>query len=209
MWRKAMHMLGLDDEVDYDEPQPGYGQEPDRGPSRDRPHTAAPTSSVSTVPSLSSPVPPADEPSGLGAVRPIRAKDPRDLGPGSVPSAGGHRPGHVGPASTRDQPPGSVRRVVKPVPMAANAKPHVVAPESFNQAQGVADAYKVNQPVIMDLQGADRELSRRLIDFASGLCYGLGGQMERLDSQVYLLTPTNVTVSSEERRRLRERGYDA
>jgi cell division inhibitor SepF len=60
----------------------------------------------------------------------------------------------------------------------------------------------------MNLQGADRDLSRRLIDFASGLCYGLGGQMERVANQVYLLTPTNVEVSPEERRRLHERGYD-
>ena len=60
----------------------------------------------------------------------------------------------------------------------------------------------------MNLQGADRDLSRRLIDFASGLCYGLGGQMERVGNQVYLLTPANVEVSAEERRRLQERGYD-
>ncbi|MGN6694060.1 MAG: cell division protein SepF, partial [Aquihabitans sp.] len=81
-------------------------------------------------------------------------------------------------------------------------------PTSFNQAQDVADKYKGSQPVIMNLQGADRDLSRRLIDFASGLCYGLGGQMERVANQVYLLTPTNVEVSPEERRRLHERGYD-
>jgi cell division inhibitor SepF len=90
-----------------------------------------------------------------------------------------------------------------------NAKPFVVMPTSFNQAQDVADKYKGNQPVIMNLQGLDRDLSRRLIDFASGLCYGLGGQMERVANQVYLLTPTNVEVSPEERRRLHERGYDS
>jgi cell division inhibitor SepF len=89
-----------------------------------------------------------------------------------------------------------------------NAKPHLVAPTSFNQAQEVADKFKGSQPTIMNLQGADRDLSRRLIDFASGLCYGLGGQMERVANQVYLLTPTNVEVSPEERRRLHERGYD-
>jgi cell division inhibitor SepF len=55
----------------------------------------------------------------------------------------------------------------------------------------------------------DRDLSRRIIDFASGLCYGLGGQMERVANQVYLLTPNDVEVSLEERRRLRERGYEA
>ena len=100
-------------------------------------------------------------------------------------------------------------QVVRPIPVTSNAKPHPVAPTSFNQAQEVADKYKGNQPVIMNLQGADRELSRRLIDFASGLCYGLGGQMERVANQVYLLTPSNVEVSQEERRRLHDRGYDA
>ena len=93
--------------------------------------------------------------------------------------------------------------------MTSNAKPHVVVPDSFNEAQEVADKFKGGQPVIMNLQGADRDLSRRLIDFASGLCYGLGGQMERVGNQVYLLTPANVEVSAEERRRLQERGYGA
>jgi cell division inhibitor SepF len=99
--------------------------------------------------------------------------------------------------------------VVRPVPAASTAKPSVIAPTSFNHAQEVADKFKANQPVIVNLQGLDRDLSRRLIDFASGVCYGLGGHMERVASQVYLLTPTNVEVSAEERRRLEERGYDA
>ena len=108
-----------------------------------------------------------------------------------------------GQSSIRPRP-----QVVRPVPITANAKPHVVVPALFNQAQDVADKFKTNQPVVMNLQGADRELSRRLIDFASGLCYGLGGQMERLVNQVYLLTPGNVEVSADERRRLEERGYE-
>ena len=98
---------------------------------------------------------------------------------------------------------------VRPVAAAPNAKPYIVAPTSFNHAQEVADKFKANQPVIMNLQGVDKELSRRLIDFASGLCYGIGGQMERVAGQVYLMTPTNVEVSAEDRRRLEERGYDA
>ena len=84
----------------------------------------------------------------------------------------------------------------------------VVSPSSFAAAQEVADKFKANRPVIMNLQGVDRDLRRRLIDFASGLCYGLGGQMERLVNQVYLLTPGNVEVSADERRRLEERGYE-
>jgi cell division inhibitor SepF len=99
--------------------------------------------------------------------------------------------------------------VVRAIPATASVKPHVVAPASFNEAQEVADKYKGNVPVIINLQAADRDLSRRLIDFASGLCYGLGGAMEKVAHQVYLLTPSNVEVSAEERRRLQERGlYD-
>ncbi len=93
------------------------------------------------------------------------------------------------------------------MPVSSNAKPHASRPLSFNHAQEVADKFKGSQPVIMNLQSADRDLARRLIDFASGLCYGVGGQMERVANQVYLLTPSNVEVSAEERRRLQERDY--
>ena len=97
--------------------------------------------------------------------------------------------------------------VVRPLQPTASAKPYVVAPTSFNNAQEVADKLKVNQPVIVNLQNVDRDLSRRIIDFASGLCYGIGGQMERVANQVFLLSPSNVEVSAEERRRLEEHGY--
>jgi cell division inhibitor SepF len=82
------------------------------------------------------------------------------------------------------------------------AKPYTVAPSSFQEAQEVADHYMSGTPVILNLQGAERDLSRRLVDFASGLCYGLRGGMERVTTQVYLLTPSNVEVSAEDRRRL-------
>ena len=83
------------------------------------------------------------------------------------------------------------------------AKPQVIVPASFNDAQSVADAFKDAKPVIVNLQTAERDLARRLIDFSSGLCYGLGGQMERVAEQVYLLTPNDVVVSDEERERFR------
>lgn len=96
------------------------------------------------------------------------------------------------------QPVGSVR----PVAAAMTTKPQLIVPKSFNDAQQVADAYRDTKPVIVNLQGAERDLARRLIDFSSGLCYGLGGSMERVADQVYLLTPDDVEVSDEERQRL-------
>lgn len=122
----------------------------------------------------------------------------------------------IGGQSVRPQPagetgdPGARPRtaVVRPLQPVSSAKPHVVAPTSFNHAQEVADKLKANQPVIVNLQNVERDLSRRIIDFASGLCYGIGGQMERVANQVFLLTPSNVEVSAEERRRLEEHGYE-
>jgi cell division inhibitor SepF len=99
--------------------------------------------------------------------------------------------------------------VVRTIPPPKVSKPHVIAPVSFNDAQEVADAFKKNQPVIINLQQADRDLTRRLIDFSSGLCYGVGGGMKKVGDAVYLLTPDDVEVSAEDRRRLEEAGlYD-
>ena len=96
---------------------------------------------------------------------------------------------------------------VRAVPRIPQKAPHVVEPGSFNDAQEVADKFKSGQPVAMDLVDADRELSRRLIDFSSGLCYGLGGNMEKVANHVYLLTPSGVEVTGDERRKLADRSY--
>ena len=61
--------------------------------------------------------------------------------------------------------------------------------------------------MIVNLQGTDAELSKRLIDFSSGLTYALNGSMQRVADKVFLLTPRNVEVSAEERARLIDRGF--
>jgi cell division inhibitor SepF len=84
---------------------------------------------------------------------------------------------------------------------------HLVLPRSFNDAQQVADRFKDGIPVILNLQGADAELSKRLIDFGSGLTYALDGGMQRIADKVFLLTPRNVELSAEDRARMLERGF--
>jgi len=84
---------------------------------------------------------------------------------------------------------------------------HLVIPKSFNDAQDVADKFKDSIPVIINLQSSDADLSKRLIDFASGLTYALDGGMQRIADKVFLLTPRNVEVSAEERARLIEKGF--
>jgi cell division inhibitor SepF len=97
-------------------------------------------------------------------------------------------------------------RRVDPAPASAPASVHLVVPRSFNDAQQIADKFKDMVPVILNLQSADAELSKRLIDFASGLTYALDGGMQRVADKVFLLTPRNVEVSAEERARWLEHG---
>jgi cell division inhibitor SepF len=96
---------------------------------------------------------------------------------------------------------------IRPMPAPpAGARVHVVEPHGFNDAQEVGDRLKAEQPVIINLQGLTRDLQRRMIDFSSGLTYAVGGSMSRVADQVFLLTPTNVEVSQEEKERLQARG---
>ena len=110
-----------------------------------------------------------------------------------------------------DEPPRASRetRVLRPVQNGGRGgvQVHLVIPKSFNDAQQVADQFKDDVPVILNLQGTDTDLSKRLIDFASGLTYALDGGMQRIADKVFLLTPRNVEVSAEERARLIEKGF--
>ena len=210
-----MVYLGLvdDDEYEeyepYDEPQPRA--QPQATPARGRTARAAPE----PVDSMYEPEPsgvrtlPRDEgvriePRGIEP----RGIEPRSMEPRAVESRGIGGMGGSAMASsgsvTVQQPPRP--SVVRPFTQPQAAKVHVVVPAGFNDAQEIGDKLKDNQPVIVNLQGIDRDLSRRLIDFSSGLTYGLGGSMERVAEQVFLLTPSNVEVSPEEKRRLQERG---
>ena len=102
--------------------------------------------------------------------------------------------------------------VLRPVGRGENGRSgevrvHLVIPKSFNDAQDVADKFKDAIPVIINLQSSEGDLSKRLIDFASGLTYALDGGMQRIADKVFLLTPRNVELSSEERARLIEKGF--
>ncbi len=90
---------------------------------------------------------------------------------------------------------------------AAMDQVHLVVPKAFNDAQEIANQFKDGIPVILNLQGIDADLSKRLIDFSSGLTYALDGGMQRIADKVFLLTPRNVEVSAEERARLIEKGF--
>lgn len=99
---------------------------------------------------------------------------------------------------------------VRPLPNLVEqpqVKVHLVMPKNFNDAQIIADKFKGNIPVILNLQSSETDLAKRLIDFASGLTYALDGGMQRVADKVFLLTPKNVEVSAEERQRMLEKGF--
>lgn len=127
----------------------------------------------------------------VGAVRPIRSLSVEDDPTFSVR-----------PISRADD-----ESTASPMPIVAS-KPRSVAPQSFGDAKVIADEFKRSTPVVMQLSDVDRDLARRLIDFASGVCYSLGGSMEKLASNVFLLLPKGTEVSADDRRRIEERGYD-
>jgi cell division inhibitor SepF len=84
---------------------------------------------------------------------------------------------------------------------------HYTAPMTFNEVEEVGDRFRNGIPVIMNLASASESVAKRVLDFASGLIYGLDGRIERVGDRVFLLTPQGVEFSTEERRKLSERGF--
>jgi cell division inhibitor SepF len=186
--KKTMVYLGLLDD-EYDE----YDDLEDRAPRG--------FSAATRVEPRSQDYEPAEEFSGgMSRVRTI----PRES---AVPSQSRPAPNNVAPRSSavRAVPVDSSIQPVASAPSAARV--HVVAPSRFGDAKEIADRLKDNRPVIVNLQMADRDLQRRMIDFCSGVTYALSGEMEKVADQVFLLAPTNVKVSEEERLRLAQRGF--
>lgn len=110
--------------------------------------------------------------------------------------------------AAEDEPAGSSRtRTLRPVGGDSDVKVHLVIPRNFNDAQQVADQFKRTVPVILNLQTTDHELSKRMIDFCSGLTYAMDGGMQRIAEKIFLLTPRNVEVSAEEKARLLDKGF--
>jgi cell division inhibitor SepF len=98
---------------------------------------------------------------------------------------------------------GVVRTISTPRPVpAGGGSIHKSEPKRFNEARDVADRFKAGTAVIMNLQGTEDAVARRLVDFASGLVYGLDGKIELVANRVYLLTPADVDVSAEDRERI-------
>jgi cell division inhibitor SepF len=146
---------------------------------------------------------------GPGAVKRL------DRGP-DLDRARGAAPGYDAPARGYDAPRASGAGLhsvptgaAAVMPASANMKMHIVEPKSFTEAQGIADKFKQGTPVIINLTSTSPDLAKRLLDFASGLSYGLDGGLQKVSDRVFMLTPHNVDVTDADRRRLRDSGFFA
>lgn len=81
-------------------------------------------------------------------------------------------------------------------------KPHIVTPIRFAEVKEISEAARRSQPVIVNLQQAEHDVAVRIIDFCSGLKMGIDGSFEKAGSDVFLLTPKDVEVSEDEKRKL-------
>lgn len=186
MFKKALIYLGLgpDDEYEIDDEVAGSPLGPAPAPAVARAEGS--TERRPVVPSS-------------GTVRPI-AVGAEPSAVRTLPSTP-QEPVAAEPAAPARAVPSSGSSAIRIVEAATTTKPFAVSPDSFNDAQEIGDRFKTGQPVIVNLQGVDKDLRRRLVDFASGLCYALAGKMDRVADQVYLLTPADVEVSHDDTRR--------
>jgi cell division inhibitor SepF len=181
LWKRSMDYLGLgpddayDDYDGYDDPEPAPGQS--RAPREPEPNSQA-----------------GWEPEGEPTVRTVTGKPSFpsrdfDASPARRGGSGGNGRNDDSGLNVRpSQAQQSQQPTLRSVP-GGSMEPHTVRPRRFDQAQEVADKFKDGQPVIMNIEGTERDVARRLIDFASGICYALDGSMEKVATGVYLLKP--------------------
>ncbi len=185
LWKKTLLYLGLVEEDELEGEIASYREPP------------PPTSTIRKIPreELTSvpPVLPASRTYSPPTPAPASGH-PTTSGRGGHPTSG--YPRHPGLAHTSEPP--------APLPL---GRVHLAEPRAYDDAQEIGDKLRASVPVIMNLQGIEDDLYKRLTAFAAGLAYGLEGNLQRLAPRVYLVTPSGIEVSAEDRKRLMERGF--
>lgn len=208
MWQKTLFYLGLVDEDDpgsYAAPGAHPQQPAGRRPVQQQPVQARPDVAVRRN-------------------SPRRAEAPQQRAEPAMPTAG------AGVQGRRVEPPMTTRGraratsadsalaeagvVIRPpdTPLVRTVSDNeleseVIVATSYSDAQLLADHIRSTIPVVLDLRKVEPAMVRRLVDFASGLTYALGGSMRKIGQGVILVTPQNLNLSRDERRRLKELGY--
>jgi cell division inhibitor SepF len=193
LWHDLKVRLGLED--DWDDEY--YEDEGVHEPEDEDEAFSAPSARRSEPPYQS----PYGSGAGPGAVRRLDRGPDLERARSESPRGGYDAP--RGNASLRSVP---AAPAPSAAPGSANMKMHIVEPKSFTEAQSIGDKFKQGTPVIMNMTSTTPDLAKRLLDFASGLTYGLEGGLQKVSERVFMLTPHNVDVSDADRRRLRDTG---
>lgn len=177
-FKKAMDYLGLDDDAGYQDYDP-YEDQPAAAPRRQQPaETEAP-----------------------GLVYPRNGYTPSSVTVTASSPTTEHGVVGVTPMAQRAASP-----TVRTVAAVQTTKVHIATPLVFSDAQEIGEKFRSGQPVLMNVRQAERELIKRLVDFSSGLVFGLNGDIKKVADKVFLLMPINVDLAPEEEHRLRDKG---
>ncbi|HZW83228.1 MAG TPA: cell division protein SepF [Candidatus Deferrimicrobium sp.] len=82
----------------------------------------------------------------------------------------------------------------------------IMEPASFDDAQNIADQLKNRRPVIVNLEGAERNLAKRIVDFVCGTAYALNGSMQKVGNGIFLFVPSNVDIAGEAKEEISDKG---
>ena len=115
-------------------------------------------------------------------------------------------------ASSPERPPSRkpARKKVSLISSARDSKKSrvfVAEPKEFEEIQAIADNFKKDIPVIINLQKVEQDVSKRIIDFCSGLTYALEGDIRKVADRVFLIIPSSVEVNTRESDLLSEEGF--
>ncbi len=83
----------------------------------------------------------------------------------------------------------------------------VIQPETFDEAKDIADHLKEKKPVVINLELMDKDTARKIFDFLNGAIYALGGSVQRVANNIYLIAPYNVTIMGDFRDELKNKGF--
>lgn len=190
IWQKTLFYLGLVDEEENDAaPDPPAATAP-APPAQAQVRTveaAPPASPQPYQPQRSTGVVAGRRVEPPSAIRRRISSEPQHAEAGVIVRAAGE---------------GSARPVPLPAAGGRAGDAEIIVARTFSDAQLLADHIKSDRAVVLDLRNAEAAMVRRLVDFASGLTYGLGGKMVKTAQGVILVTPAGVSIGIEERRRL-------
>jgi len=82
----------------------------------------------------------------------------------------------------------------------------VVTPESFEEAKDIAEHLKQKKPVVINLEGVEKDIARRIVDFLSGAVYSLDGNIQKISTGIFLIAPYNVGIMGDFKDELRNKG---